>query len=53
MELIQNYPINQIIQKLISDMLIKFFKEMATIYAKLINQFKNKYQTVFSARFDK
>ena len=31
----------------------KIFKEMATFYAKLINQFKNKYQTVFSARFDK
>ena len=26
---------------------------MATIYAKLINQYKFRYQTVFSARFDK
>ena len=26
---------------------------MATIYATLINQYKFKYQTVFSARFDK
>ena len=26
---------------------------MATIYARLIDEFKFKYQTVFSARFDK
>ena len=31
----------------------KITKEMATIYARLINQYKFKYQTVFSARFDK
>ena len=31
----------------------KITKEMATIYARWINQFKFKYQTVFSARFDK
>ena len=28
-------------------------KELAMIYARLINQYKFKYQTVFSARFDK
>ena len=28
-------------------------KELAVIYARLINQYKFKYQTVFSARFDK
>ena len=28
-------------------------KELALIYARLINQYKFKYQTVFSARFDK
>ena len=28
-------------------------KERAMIYARLINQYKFKYQTVFSARFDK
>ena len=27
-------------------------KELAMIYARLINQYKFKYQTVFSARFD-
>ena len=31
----------------------KIIKEMATIYARLINQYEFKYQTVFSARFDK
>ena len=31
----------------------KIMKELAVIYAKLINQYKFKYQTVFSARFDK
>ena len=31
----------------------KIIKEMSVIYAKLINQYKFKYQTVFSARFDK
>ena len=31
----------------------KIIKEMANIYARLINQYKFKYQTVFSARFDK
>ena len=28
-------------------------KELAMIYARLMNQYKFKYQTVFSARFDK
>ena len=27
--------------------------ELAVIYARLINQYKFRYQTVFSARFDK
>ena len=31
----------------------KIMKELAIIYARLINQYKFKYQTVFSARFDK
>ena len=31
----------------------KIMKELAVIYARLINQNKFKYQTVFSARFDK
>ena len=31
----------------------KIIKEMSIIYARLINQFKFRYQTVFSARFDK
>ena len=31
----------------------KSVKELSTIYARLINQYKFKYQTVFSARFDK
>ena len=30
----------------------KIMKELAMIYARLINQYKFKYQTVFSARFD-
>ena len=29
----------------------KILKEMATIYARLINQYKIKYHTIFSARF--
>ena len=28
-------------------------KELSVIYARLINQYKFRYQTVFSARFDK
>ena len=28
-------------------------KEVSVIYARLINQYKFKHQTVFSARFDK
>ena len=28
-------------------------KELSIIYARLINQYKFRYQTVFSARFDK
>ena len=31
----------------------KIMKELAVVYARLINQYKFKYQTVFSARFDK
>ena len=31
----------------------KIMKELSVIYARLINQYKLKYQTVFSARFDK
>ena len=31
----------------------KIMKELAMIYARLINQYNFKYQTVFSARFDK
>ena len=31
----------------------KIMKELSNIYARLINQYKFKYQTVFSARFDK
>ena len=31
----------------------EFMKELSVIYARLINQYKFKYQTVFSARFDK
>ena len=31
----------------------KIMEDLAMIYARLINQYKFKYQTVFSARFDK
>ena len=31
----------------------KIIKELSVIYARLINQYKFKYQTVFSARFEK
>ena len=31
----------------------KIMKELSVIYARLINQYKCRYQTVFSARFDK
>ena len=31
----------------------KTMKKLSVIYARLINQYKFKYQTVFSARFDK
>ena len=31
----------------------KIMKEISVIYARLINQYKFRYQTVFSARFDK
>ena len=31
----------------------KIMKELSVIYARLLNQYKFKYQTVFSARFDK
>ena len=32
---------------------IKIMKELSVIYARIIKQYKFKYQTVFSARFDK
>ena len=31
----------------------KIIKELSVTYARLINRYKLKYQTVFSARFDK
>ena len=31
----------------------EIMKELSVIYGRLINQYKFKYQTVFSARFDK
>ena len=31
----------------------KIMKELSIVYARLINQYKFKYQNVFSARFDK
>ena len=33
--------------------IIKMPKEMATIYARLINQYELEFQTVFSSRFEK
>ena len=33
--------------------IIKIMKELSIIHARLINQYKFRYQTVFSARFDK
>ena len=33
--------------------IIKIMKEVSVIYSRLINQYKFKYQTVSSARFDK
>ena len=33
--------------------IIKIVRELSIIYARLLNQYKFKYQTVFSARFDK
>ena len=33
--------------------IIKIIKELSVIYARLMNQYIFKYQTVFSARFDK
>ena len=35
------------------DILKKVLKEISVIYARLINQYKFKYQTIFSPRFDK
>ena len=43
-------PPHNYIDKLVIDRLVR---EMATIYAKLISQFKFKYQCTFLARFDK
>ena len=47
--IIPNYPEFGIEVRYIN----KILKELAVIYARLINQYKFKYQTVFSARFDK
>ena len=47
--IIPNYPEFGIEVRYIN----KIMKELAVIYARLINQYKFKYQTVFSARFDK
>ena len=47
--IIPNYPEFGIEVRYIN----KIFKELAVIYSRLINQYKFKYQTVFSARFDK
>ena len=44
-----NYPEIGIEVRYINEIL----KELAVIYAKLLNQYKIKYQTIFSARFDK
>ena len=47
--IIPNYPEFGIDVRYIN----KIMKELSVIYARLINQYKFKYQTVFSARFDK
>ena len=47
--IIPNYPEFGIEVRFIN----KSLKELAVIYARLINQYKFKYQAVFSARFDK
>ena len=47
--IIPNYPEFGIEVRYIN----KILKELAVIYARLINQYKFKYQTVFSARFDR
>ena len=47
--IIPNYPEFGIEVRCIN----KIMKELSVIYARLINQYKFKYQTVFSARFDK
>ena len=47
--IIPNYPEFGIEVRYIN----KIMKELSVIYARLINQYKFKYQTVFSARFDK
>ena len=44
-----NYPEFGIEVRYINEIM----KELSVIYARLINQYKFKYQTVFSARFDK
>ena len=49
MTIIPNYPEFGIEVRYIN----KIMKELSVIYARLINQYKFKYQTVFSARFDK
>ena len=43
-----NYPEIEIEVRYVN----KIIKEVSVIYARLINQYKYKYQTVFSARFD-
>ena len=47
--IIPNYPEFGIEVRYIN----KIMKELSNIYARLINQYEFKYQTVFSARFDK
>ena len=44
-----NFPNSEIEFRFIN----KIMREMSIIYARLINQYKFRYQTVFSARFDK
>ena len=44
-----NFPELEIETEIIN----KFLKDLTTFYARLISQYRLKYQTVFSARFDK
>ena len=47
--IIPNYPESGIEVRYIN----KIIKELSVIYARIINQYKFRYQTVLSARFDK